>query len=172
MLFMGIARGLLSVLLIVAAIWDIRRRRVPNVLSGPILLTGIVVAAIDEGVRGAFSALLASVLVIVLVWFPWLKGRLGGGDVKLMAAAASWVGMSFLVEYLLATALAGGVVSLVCYFLSSASARRDMHTNLSLAVAGVVPEPPLRGENGRVSVPYSVAAAAAALVVVLLRRGW
>jgi prepilin peptidase CpaA len=172
MLFAGMTRSLLVLLLVAAALWDIRKRRIPNSLSAAVMVAGLGSAALGEGWRAALSGLGSAILTVILMWLPWCKGRIGGGDVKLAAAAATWVGLARLPEYLLGTALAGGVVALVCYALSDRRARQEMAGNLKLVAAGVMPEPQLRGGGGRVSVPYSVASAAAALAVVLLRKGW
>ena len=172
MLLSGVTRGLLAVFLITAALWDIRRRRIPNFLSAAVLLTGLLGTGLGSGWKSALSGLGATILTIVICWVPWTKGRIGGGDVKLGAAAAAAVGLSYFVEYLLATALLGAVVALICYFLSQRAVRREIVTNLKLVAAGVMPEPPLRSGNGRVSVPYGVACAAAALLIVFVRKGW
>jgi prepilin peptidase CpaA len=172
MLFAGISRAVLASLLVVAALWDIRKRRIPNVLSAAVVLSGLVTALIGEGGWAALSALAALVVTIGVGWIPWLRGWIGGGDIKLAGAAAVWVGLRLLHEYLLATALVGAVVAGICYFLSTRQARREMLTNLKMAAAGVMPEPALRSGGGRVSVPYGVACAVAALAIVLIRKGW
>ena len=172
MLVAGMTRGLLVVLLLAAALWDIRKRRIPNPLNAAVLLAGLLVAFLGGGWLSALSALGASFLTVALFWIPWRKGMLGGGDVKLAGAAAASVGLPLLHEYLLATALAGAVVALVCFFMSNRSARQEMVTNLKMATAGVLPRPPLRGGGGRISVPYGVACAAAALLVAFVRKGW
>ena len=172
MLPLGITRGLLSVLLVTAALWDIRKRRIPNILSASVLLCGLASTLVGEGGIPALSGLGAVVVTVAICWVPWTRGRIGGGDVKLAAAAAAAVGVRFLVEYLLATALIGAVVALICYSLSKRAVRREIVANLKLVTAGVMPEPPLRSGNGRVSVPFGVASAAAALLVVFVRKGW
>ncbi len=172
MLLSGVTSGLLAVLLIAAALWDIRRRRIPNLLSAAILLTGLLGSWLGPGWKSALSGLGATFLTVVVCWVPWTKGRIGGGDVKLAAAAAAAVGLSFLLEYLLATALIGALVASVCFLLSKRAVRREIVTNLKLVTAGVMPEPPLRGGNGRVSVPYGVACAAGALLIIFVRKGW
>jgi Flp pilus assembly protein protease CpaA len=164
--------GLLVALLLAAALWDIHRRRIPNALSAAVLLTGLATVTADEGWVAALSGLGAVVLTVAVFWIPWIKGRIGGGDVKLAGAAAAAVGLTFLVEYLLATALAGAVVALICYLLSKRTARREIVTNLKLVSAGVMPDAPLRGGNGRVSVPYGVACVAGALLIMFARKGW
>lgn len=172
MLSLGLARGSLALLLVTAALWDIRKRRIPNAISAAVLLTGLVDAFVAGGWRSAASGVGAAALTLAVLWFPWLKGRIGGGDVKLTTAAATWVGLSLLPVYLLGTACAGGLVALVSYSLSSRQARKEMAGNLRLVAAGMLPEAPIRGGEGRVSVPYGVASAAAALVVVIVGKGW
>jgi prepilin peptidase CpaA len=172
MLVAGMTKGLLAALLIAAALWDIRKRRIPNALSAAILLVGLAGALLGGGWISALSGLGAAVLTVALFWLPWLKGMVGGGDVKLAGAAAASIGLSLVHEYLLATGLAGAVVALVCYLLSSRAARQEMVTNLKIAAVGVLPQPSLRSGGGRVSVPYGVACAAAALLIVFVRKGW
>jgi prepilin peptidase CpaA len=171
MLFLGIVRGFLAFLLVVAALWDVRRRRIPNFMSGATLLFGLSSAVASQGWEAFLSGMAACLATILIGWVPWTKGWIGGGDVKLAAAAASAVGLSMLHEYLLATALAGGLVALICYVLSSRSARRDMVANLKLLPAGIIAEPDIHGGAGRVSVPYGVACVAGALFVLFVRKG-
>jgi prepilin peptidase CpaA len=91
-------------------------------------------------------------------------GGIGGGDVKLAAATAVWVGLGKLPWFALATALAGGIVSLVCFALAGKSARADMRANLTLAVVhGELPQVPTHKTH--VSVPYALAILAGAIVV-------
>lgn len=165
-------RGLLAVLLVAAALWDIRKRRIPNVLCAAITVTGLGTTLARESWGSALSGLAAAILIIAILWWPWLTGRIGGGDVKLTGAAATWIGLSLMHEYLFGMALAGGMVAFVCYIFSSARARQQMALNLRLVAFGIMPKPPMRGGDGRVSVPYGVASATAALVIVLLRKGW
>jgi prepilin peptidase CpaA len=172
MLLQGILRGILASLLVVAALWDIRKRRIPNVLSAAIFVTGLTGALVSEGWAAALSGLGATVLTIAIGWVPWIRGWIGGGDVKLAGAAAAWIGLRQLHEYLLGTALVGAVVALVCYLLSTRIARREMAANLKMVAAGVMPEPPLRSGGGRVSVPYGVACVVAALLILFVRKGW
>lgn len=53
----------------------------------------------------------ASVLAVTTVMF--YMGWLGGGDAKLLAAAALWIGFDLMMPYLLKVAVLGGVLALV-----------------------------------------------------------
>lgn len=162
--------GAYITLLILAAAWDVRKRRIPNQVSGALVLVGLASAFFTGGAWSALSGLAGVALTLALAFVAWSTGRLGGGDVKLGAAAVAPFGLRVLPEYLLATALAGAAVSLVAYAFSNRAARQEIALNLKLATVGVMPQPTLRGGNGRVSVPYGVAFVLAALWVVLVRR--
>ena len=76
----------LASLILVAVVWDVRERRIPNALT----VTGLVLAIVLRLLEGqeALLAGLAGLVLAVLVALPLVAlGGLGGGDAKLLAAA-------------------------------------------------------------------------------------
>jgi len=162
--------GVATVLLLAAAGADTWKRRIPNALNAVLGLTGLWAQAYARGWGADAAGLAAAVLTIAVLWWPWLKGMLGGGDVKMAGAAAAWLTLPRLPEYLVLAAVAGGVLALIYYALSSRDARREIRMNLTTAaISATIPKVTLRTGAGRRSVPYSVAFAASALF--LLWRG-
>ena len=156
--------SLLGIGLLCAAICDLRIRRVPNVVSAFVLTTGIGISWIDDGFIAALSSLGAAVLAIVCLFALWKAKVLGGGDVKLAAAAAAWVGLAHFVSFILVTALAGGVVGAIGYLLAGSATRKEVRTNLVLAgLQGQLPPVPSH-RRGHPSVPYAVAIAVGSAV--------
>jgi prepilin peptidase CpaA len=165
--------GVASALMLAAAGTDVWKRKIPNALNAALGLTGLWAQASSRGWMALVWGLTAGIVTLALLWVPWLKGRLGGGDVKMATAAAIWMGLFHLPAYLLLTAVAGGVVALASYLLSSRSIRREIAANLATAVAGAgLPEVPLKGGAGRVSVPFGVAVAMSGLANLWLGAGW
>ncbi|MGB7405482.1 MAG: prepilin peptidase [Pacificimonas sp.] len=107
----------LATLLVVAAISDIRARRIPNALClaiaalSPVYWWAQPVAFVPTL---AFQAALALVILIVFGLF-WTLGWLGGGDVKLKVATALWLPLAPLMNMLLWMAMAGATLSLVVW---------------------------------------------------------
>lgn len=101
------------VLAIVAAIWDLKSRRIPNVLTFGAALAAIVAHGSVEGLSGAgWSA--AGWLVGVAFFLPFFAlGGMGAGDVKLLAALGAWLGPGATVWVALYSLIAGGVLGLV-----------------------------------------------------------
>lgn len=152
--------------LLAAAAWDVRARRIPNGISAAVLLLAVIRQLTFAGPSGLALGLVVGLGVLALLWQPWLRGRIGGGDVKLAVAAGVVVGWPEAPLYLGVSALAGGVLAIVCYALSSSAVRREVRTNLQLAASGHTLDVPAgaRPGSGRVSVPYGVSFVVGALV--------
>ena len=164
--------GVATLLLVLASVADVWKRRIPNPLNAILALEGVWAQASSRGWVAMLQALCAGVLTVALLWVPWMKGRLGGGDVKMAGGAAVWVGLGLWPEYLVFTALAGGIVGVICYAFSTRPAQRAIRDNLAAAAAGQgLAEAPLKG-GGRLSVPYGVAVAMGSLVILWKGGGW
>ncbi len=95
-------------LLLAAALSDVASRTVPNTVSLCIAATGLGARLIDAHV---LSGLALGVLVFAAAAACWRRGWMGGGDVKLLGAAALLVPPGSVVPMLLDVALAGGVLA-------------------------------------------------------------
>jgi prepilin peptidase CpaA len=106
-----------SLLLLLASACDIAARQVPNQVPAALAAIGIVLR-IQSGdlVVGLGSAS----AVFILAFACWRRGWLGGGDVKLLAAAALLVAPGRVPGLILAVALAGGVLAVVYMLLRAA----------------------------------------------------
>ncbi len=138
-------------LCLVAGVWDVARRRIPNLVAAAVLASGVWAQATTGGAMAALGGLGASAIVLALLFPLWTRGGIGGGDVKFALAAAVWPGLHKLPVFLLAGALAGGVVAAGCYWLSRLPNTSDTRVGA-----------------GRVSVPYALAIGAAVFVALLI----
>ena len=118
-----------------ATVCDLRRRRIPNAVSGLVFVSGLGTSAYLHGTLALGSGLAASFALLAMLFPAWRAGGIGGGDVKLAAAAGAWVGLAHLVWFILATALAGGVVAAAVFLFASPAARAEVKANLVLAGA-------------------------------------
>jgi Flp pilus assembly protein protease CpaA len=156
-----------SALLLLVAGWDIARRRIPNWINASLAVAGLSTQALTYGGWSLLSGAAAGAITLVVLWSPWSKGRLGGGDVKAIVCAATWLGLSSLLTFYLLASVAGGLAAVFSFLQSSARARREVAQNLQLVWLRIgLPEVPIRGGDGRVSVPFGAAAATAALLLL------
>lgn len=161
----------LGALCLVAAAWDVARRRIPNLISAAVLLSGLWAQGTTGGAMTALGGLGAGAIVFVLLFPLWTRGGIGGGDVKFAFAAATWTGLHRLPPFLLAGALAGGVVAAVCYALSQRDARGAIRNNLWMAAAErqLPGASATRDGKGRVTVPYALAIGAGVFAALLIQ---
>lgn len=143
--------------LIAAAVCDVRTRRIPNVVTALMALAGLVVCWTGIGPASLRAGLLAGGLSLVVGMMLQMMRVMGGGDVKLFAAAAVWLGPAPTTTAALATAIAGGLAGL--YYLRTPALRA--------APSRIEPTPLSRlqlddGPDDQ-RVPYGVAIAAGCL---------
>lgn len=105
--------AILPALVIVAGLKDLTSMKIPNWISG-LLILGFFPAALVLGLQPATIGVHLGIAVAALLVGMGLFALnfLGGGDVKLMAAACLWLGLSGSGVFVLATAVIGGLFSL------------------------------------------------------------
>ncbi|MBC8131421.1 MAG: prepilin peptidase [Deltaproteobacteria bacterium] len=155
----------LAAILLIAVIWDVRLRRIPNLVCGAVVVGGLGVQFWNAGAVAALSGLAAGVGTVALLYPFWQRGGIGGGDVKLAGAVAIWVGPRSLPAFWLAAALAGGVVAAVCLMFSRRAVRQEIRQNLTLAALHQMMPEVAPSAPGRMSVPYAIAIALGAVAV-------
>lgn len=96
-------------LLCIAALHDIAARTVPNRLAAAVAAVGVVAQALQGTLVIALPTALG---VFVLAALLWRRGWMGGGDVKLLGAAALLVPPWGVPAMIVGTALSGGVLAL------------------------------------------------------------
>ena len=145
--------------LALAAYTDVRSRRIPNALAVAVAALGIVrlILAGDPGAALDSVAVAAALFAVGFLLF-W-RGLIGGGDVKLTAAAGLLVGYHALSEFLVAMSLFGLVVTLAVLAADRLAAR-------PAAVPLAAAHDPTRV---RPTVPYGVAIAASGILTLVLQ---
>jgi prepilin peptidase CpaA len=96
-----------------AAVIDLRTRRIPNTLTGSLAIVGIGLAAAQLGPVGIGGAIVGCLLGFAFMLPGNVFGATGAGDVKLFAAAGAVLGPATTVRAFMFTAIAGGVLALV-----------------------------------------------------------
>jgi prepilin peptidase CpaA len=147
----------LPALLLAAALCDLARYTIPNWLSLAAAGLFLVFAVAAPLGAGAFGWHLAAGLAgLTLGFCLFALGWIGGGDAKLFAAMALWLGFSDLLSYAALASLFGGALSLALLLL------RQVPLPAPLAGQAWL----LRLHDARSGIPYGVALAAGAFAVL------
>jgi prepilin peptidase CpaA len=160
------------VLVAMATRADVQSRKIPNVLTGPAFLLGILAHLVLAGRVGAGNALLGAVVAGAILLPGWLMGYTGAGDVKLMAAVGAWLGYPDGLAAAIATLIAGGVIAVVVAVrrgMMKKALRNTLGVGLALLArkgGAAAPEPVTTG----IRFPFAPAILVGVLFA-LLRRG-
>jgi prepilin peptidase CpaA len=98
-------------LLLYVATIDVATRIIPNQICLALVLLGIA-SQLSSPMQVAESLIAAAILFLLLL-VVYQRGWMGGGDVKLLVALAVGLPVTGVVQLLVATSLASGVLALV-----------------------------------------------------------
>ena len=146
--FTQILLVILGLLLVVAAVIDVRTFTISNALNAAVaLLAPLYWLSVGLPIwpDAAIQIAIACGVFVVLA-AAFYAGMMGGGDVKLAAALALWFAPATTLKFLVLMSLAGGVLTLV-----TVAAHR------------------LRKREGRPEIPYGVAIAFGGLAILTQR---
>ena len=139
---------LLGIILVIAAVIDVRTFTISNRLNLAVALLAPLYwwsVALPVWPDAAVQLAAATIVFIVLAGAFYL-GMMGGGDVKLAAALALWFSPPEILKFLVVMSIVGGVLTL-----------------------GILAAHRLRSKEGRPKIPYGVAIACGGLVILTQR---
>jgi prepilin peptidase CpaA len=99
--------------LLLAAIYDHRSQRIPNLLTYPTMVIGLAYHCLTSGLDGLLLSAGGLALGIGIFILPYLMGGMGAGDAKLMGAVGSILGPRGVFIAFLFTSLVGGIYVLL-----------------------------------------------------------
>jgi prepilin peptidase CpaA len=154
---------------------DLRTRRIPYLLTLPVIALGLALGTFMDGLAGFGTALGGAALATALLIGPFALGGIGGGDVKMMAAVGTLVGPQALLASLGTGVLLGGVFGAWALWRRGRLAERLLAI-VTLCHSAVLTRSadPLRApaaDAGAVTLPYSVPLGLGTALALWLRAG-
>ena len=143
-LMLLILYGTLVLMLIIASAVDLYQRRIPNLVILPTVFLAPFTYYVTGGLDGVLFSLNGLALGFLLFLLPYLMGALGAGDVKLMAAVGSVLGIRNTIVSLLFIALAGGALALGTVLYRKTFIKTLSNILASLVVMGVFQDASLK----------------------------
>lgn len=146
--------GILLLLLAMAAVEDGWRLRISNLIVLGVAATGAAAMAFAGIGWDVWQPLLLALAILAIGTPLFSAGWLGGGDVKLLAASATWFMLDGGWRMLVAVAIIGGVLTLIALLLRRL---RPRDSSIALLRRGV-------------GVPYGIAIAIGVSSIILWFR--
>jgi prepilin peptidase CpaA len=161
---------LLAPLALFVIYYDVKYRRIPNILVLATLVAGITVNTFFSG----FPGMLSSLEGFALAFFPMLLmhifGALGAGDVKLFGAVGAVLGVSLVPLTFVMVVMLGAVLAIYT-MLRARTVLSTLHGVLRIFV-GILPgwEMPrfAMSPDRRHTIPYGVAIMLGSLIAVAI----
>ena len=103
---------LVSVTLVVAAVIDGYKLKVPNWLTFPMVFSAWIASTVFFGWAGLGWSLLGTAVGLGLLLPAYAIGGMGAGDVKLLAGVGAWVGITHTFWAFVVAVVVGGLIAL------------------------------------------------------------
>jgi len=146
--FTHLLLAILAILLVIAAVIDVRTFTISNRLNLAVAVLALVfwwAARLPLWPDAAVQLAIAAGVFLLLA-LAFYAGMMGGGDVKLAAALVLWFSPRDTIRFLVIMSIAGGAVTLIFLILHRA-----------------------RRKDGRPKIPYGVAIAIGGLIILAQR---
>lgn len=159
----------LIALLLLATYTDFKALRIPNWLTFGGAIVGLLVNIFSAGFDGLLFSLSGGMVGLLLLIPLYIIGKLGAGDVKLLAMTGMFIGVEGVVWAGLWSAVAGGILALV-WVVAKTGLRSAYHelvgtlTMLRFGVNEVLAAP--KGSVLKAKMPYALAIAVGSLMSV------
>ncbi len=156
MILEALVLGLFPAAMVFAAASDLVSMTISNRLSIALAVSFFLVAAlIGMPIAEMGWHILASMAVLVIAFACFARGWIGGGDAKLAAATALWLGFTHLMDYLLIASILGGGLTVLLLQLHK------------FPLPNLLSKQPwiMRLHGLESGIPYGIALAAAGLIV-------
>ena len=102
-----------SAILILAAWIDGRELKVPNWITFPMILSGLVYSTCVGGAGGLGSGLLGMCVGLLTLLPLYAVGGMGAGDVKLMAGIGAWLGWEITLAAFCVSTVVGALMAVL-----------------------------------------------------------
>ena len=109
---------------VVATVTDLQSMRIPNWLTLPLLLAGVVRGGLQGGLAGTGDAVAGAIFAGFIFVAAYIFVGGGAGDAKLMLGLGAWVGLDPSMVLVMAVTLAGFVLAM--YFTVVRGGWRDV----------------------------------------------
>ena len=174
----ALTMGVVFVATLVSAATDLRSFKVYNVVTLPLFLLGVLYNIALCGWAGLTGSLIGAACGFGLMFVGYVLGKVGAGDVKLMAGIGAWLGAFLTFRVFLVATIVGGVVALVitvrrgllrqtawrpvCAILSLCTRTRDVDREET--VQGIIAKGAAQGR----AIPFAFAVFVGSVAVVFL----
>jgi len=117
------------VAVITAAATDLWSFRVPNILTLPLILSGLLFHLVSESLA---LSMLGTIIGVAPLLFIYVYGGMGAGDLKMVAGLGAWLGPWYVIHVLIVAGIATGIYAAAivvwCWVRKAAVPKRQLES--------------------------------------------
>lgn len=152
-----IGLGVLVLVLSITVYTEITAHRIPNAITLPALLLGVVIGLLPGGLPLA-NAIVGFLIGFGTFFVVYMFGGMGGGDVKLMGVVGILLGYPLVIPALIYTGFIGAVMAVVMLIWKRPAKPKTTDENSEEAD---------EEEDAPMTIPYGVAIALGAILALM-----
>jgi prepilin peptidase CpaA len=122
--------ALVLVAALIAAVTDVWKFKVYNLLTFPMLASGLLYHAIYGGLPGLAGSIVGALVGFALMIMLYTMGGMGAGDVKFVTALGAWLGLPLTLYVMIAGCIAAGVYAAA--LLVTAASLKETLVNIQI----------------------------------------
>jgi prepilin peptidase CpaA len=115
---------------LIAGVTDVWKFKVYNLLTFPLMLSGLFYHAVHGGASALAGSFLGAMVAFGIMIVLYAMGGMGAGDVKFVTAIGAWLGLPLTLYVMVAGCIAAGLYSLV--LLITAPSPKEVLLNIQL----------------------------------------
>lgn len=167
---MIIENTILIVVILIAAVFDYRFRKVPNTVTFPAIVGGMSIAFLHGGFEGLSVSTLGLFLGIALLSLPYAMGGIGAGDVKLLGTIGAIKGPWFMFVTFLVSSIIGGIMAVgrMAFIIKGSDVRIFGESVRAAYYTGALSSIEIPEYARQERLPYAMAISAGTVVALLL----
>ena len=122
--------ALILIAALIAGVTDVWKFKVYNILTLPLVLSGLLYHAMNGGASALAGSFLGALVGFALMIAVYAMGGMGAGDVKFVTAIGAWLGLPLTLYVMTAGCIAAGIYALV--LLLTAPSFKEVWLNIQI----------------------------------------
>ncbi|MBD7910124.1 A24 family peptidase [Clostridium cibarium] len=106
-------KGILVLLVVICFVTDVRNNKIYNVVLLPFVIGGLLLNFIFGGLGRGVDSLIGGIIPIIVFAPLFIFKMFGAGDIKLFSTIGFLMGWQFLLNNIIYSFIAGGIVSII-----------------------------------------------------------
>ena len=160
---------MLFTVIILALYYDVQTLKIKNKITVSYLVLGLILNTLLSGSQGLVFGLMGMIIGLLSLFWLYLLGGVGAGDVKLFAAIGAIMGKSYIIDLAIYSSICAGIVG-ICAMIYYRKLQKSFKNIFSILLSIILFKSPKTVANyakeTSLKIPYMIAVLPGAVLEV------